>query len=400
MALNYGAGPSRVLDPEGRQFLSVVWQQGRPPLDSELTLIGDLAANWDRTMVLRNTPSGWLSNETGLSYDFQTDPTYSNWFRFGRQRQGESQSIMWACVNGWLVPVTGTRTGTPPGSPNDNDTTNVIALDPAPSSAGDFRTDFVFLEVFRARIPPSPLSTNKPAANSIWYLGNVESGHSFLPDDLIDNSLGFETSQRSQLQYRIRVVKGLTALSTSPDGFDPTVKAQGTQVSPPAQGGYSFINMRQTLGDPGLWRAGDGTANALGTVDGYVYAIPLCAVFRRNSAAWAGAPAPNLNGAFNRNPTATDRTGILTFSGTPTVATLLTASATEVILSTVTNIPLPTNPTSPVLVRIGDELMTYTAVDLNNSMPWVPRSPSWQGVLTDCSRTRLRRPTSSTCATP
>ena len=33
---NYGPGVSRVLSPVGRQWLDVIWQQGKPPLDSEL----------------------------------------------------------------------------------------------------------------------------------------------------------------------------------------------------------------------------------------------------------------------------------------------------------------------------------------------------------------------------
>jgi hypothetical protein len=43
--------------------------------------------------------------------------------------------------------------------------------------------------------------------------------------------------------------------------------------------------MRQTLNDPGLWRAGDGTQNSLGTIDGYSYAIPICAIFREQAPA-------------------------------------------------------------------------------------------------------------------
>lgn len=364
MSNNYGPGVSRVLVPQGTAYLSVIHQAGKPPMDAEFNLLQDLASEWTRIAQVRGTPSGWLGNETNVLADYQTNATWSNWFKFGRQRTGETQSVMWAVVNGWLVPVTGTRTGTPPGSPNDTDTTNVIALDPPPSSAGDYRTDFTFLEVWLARIPPNPSTQNKPASSAVYRYGNVEGGFTFISDDLVDPSLGFETSERVQLQYRIRVVKGLTALSSYPDGFEPAIKAQGAQATPPVSGGYSFTNMRTALGDPGLWRAGNGTPNALGSVDGYVYAIPLCAVFRRNSAAWTGEPSPNLNGGFSRNPTATDRIGVKTFSTTPTISgTVLTAVATEIQLASTTNIELPTAPASPVLIKVGDEMMTYTAVD-------------------------------------
>jgi hypothetical protein len=46
----------------------------------------------------------------------------------------------------------------------------------------------------------------------------------------------------------------------------------------------SFGEDVYTEGDYGLWRAGDGDpTNELNTVDGYSYAIPICAVFRRNT---------------------------------------------------------------------------------------------------------------------
>ncbi len=361
MASNYGSGVSRVLDPTNSSFTNVIWQEGKPPLDAELNLLQDLAQDFCRKVVLRGTPSGWLGNETNTTEDFVTNPLWSNWLQFGRQRTGERAAIQWAVVNGWLVPVTGTRTGTPPGSPNDTDTWNILALDPPPSNSGDSRIDFAFLEVWLARVPSNPSTLNKPAANSIYRYGNVESGNTFLSDDLTDPSLGFETTQRIQVQYRIRVVKGLVGLTSYPDGFDPVVvKAQGSGASPT---NFVFTNMRQTLGDVGLWRAGDGvSSNTLGTVDGYVYAIPITAVFRRNSVAWNGDPAQNLNGAFNRNPTAVDRTGIKTFAGTVTLAADLSAGAVSVQLTSATNIALPSAPALPVLIQIGDELLTYSSV--------------------------------------
>lgn len=338
----------------------VVWQMGKPPLDAELNLLQQIANDWRQQVVLRGTPSGWLGNETNPSEDFITNPSWSNWLRFGRQRTGETKSIPWAVVNGWLIPVTGTKTGSPPGSPNNTDTWNKITLDPPPSNSGDFRIDFVFLEVWQARVPAGPSSLNKPSASAVFRYGNVEGGASYLSDDIQDPAIGFETTQRVQLQYRIRVVKGLIGLATYPDGFDPTVvKAQGAATAPTS---FTFSNMRKELGDPGLWRAGDGSGNALNTVDGYVYAVPICCVFRRNGVVWTGDPSPNLNGGYNRNPTAVDRTGILTFSTTPTLASNLTATGASLTLTSASNLPLPAQPATPVLIQIGDELLTYTGI--------------------------------------
>jgi hypothetical protein len=84
--------------------------------------------------------------------------------------------------------------------------------------------------------------------------------------------------------------------------------------------------MRTELGDPGLWRAGDGNyENDLGTVDGYSYAVPIGAIFRRNSSTFVAVNTsgnPNQNGAFDRNPSANllanPREGAKTLS-TPTL---------------------------------------------------------------------------------
>jgi hypothetical protein len=360
MAHNFGTGVSRVLSPEQAAMVQVIWQQNKPPLDSELNFMQQLAEDWRRMGVLRGTPSGWLSNVTNLEESFITGSTWSNWFRFGRQKTGEKQAIQWAVVNGWLVPVTGTGTGTPPGNPNDADTWNKVTLDPPPSNSGDSRIDFAFLEVWLARVPPNPSTTNKPSASTIYRYGNVEGGYTYLSDDLQDPAIGFETTQRVQLQYRIRVVSGLVGLTSYPDGFDPTmVKGRGAATTDTS---YTFANMRKELGDAGLWRAGDGTANSLGTVDGYTYAIPLCCVFRRNSVAWDGDPGQNLNGGFNRNPTAVDRTGASTFSTNPTLASGIDDAALSLSLASVTSIPLPLTPATAVTIKVDDEYMTYSVI--------------------------------------
>lgn len=360
MANNYGPGVSRVLDPAQSGFKTVIWQAGKPPLDAELNLIADIAAEQGRLQVLKGSPSGWYGDALNPQDSFVTSSIWSNWFQFGPQFSGETNAIPWAVVNGWVIPVTGTLTGSPPGSPDNTDTWNRITLPPPPANTGDARIDFVFLEAWLARIPPNPATTNKPAASAVWRYGNVEGGYSFLSDDLQDPNIGFETTQRVQVQYRIRVVSGLVGLASFPDGFDPSVvKGRGAATTDTS---FVFQNMREVLGDPGLWRAGDGTPNSLGTVDGYSYAIPLCVVFRRNSVAWSGAPSQNLNGSLNRNPTAVDRTGFKTFATVPTISGSITNSSLSLSLASVANIPLPLTPASPIAIQIGDEIMLYSAI--------------------------------------
>lgn len=351
MTESFGTGVSRVLEAQDAAYDLVVFQQDRPLLDSELNFVQQLAR------VRSKGISGWLASGT-YSFPFVTSSSWSNWFQFGIQRPGDVRSFPVAQVNGWTVAVTGTATGTPPGAPDDVSTWNRVRLSPPPSNAGDTRVDFVFLEVWRARLAPTT-STNKPSSSTIYRHGNVESGMTFLPDESLDPAQGYESTQRVQVQYRIRVVDGI-GLSSYPSGFDPVlVKARGTSSSDTS---FSFSNMRETLGDPGLWRAGDGLpTNSLGTVDGYVYALPIAAVFRRNSVVWSGAPSPNLNGGNNRNPTAVDRSGWKTFVEV-SLSSSVTATATTFPLSTATNIPFPLSPSSPVLAKINDEIVSISSI--------------------------------------
>lgn len=163
-------------------------------------------------------------------------------------------------------------------------------------------------------------TSNKPAQDKIYRHGNVDSpSATWLDDDLEDPTLGIETAQRIQVQYRIRVTGQSEAIDykTEPDGFsNSAVLAQGSQSSPVAN--YPFIPadlsttslnssaVAYDIEDPGLWIAGDGSSTAaadLGSVDGYVYAVPLCFVFRLNDDFDGGSgsgwdPVSNANGGI------------------------------------------------------------------------------------------------------
>lgn len=170
------------------------------------------------------------------------------------------------------------------------------------------------------------------AQNKIFRHGNVQSPPEvWLDDEMTDPVIDLETTQRVQVQYRIRVTgtpEGMN-FKKHPDGFsnpnggDPTVHAQGGRNQPvnTASGDsadYPFVpadgvkvwgkSSAAAFGhiDNGLWIAGDGSklaAQELGAVDGFVYAIPLTFVFRHNdvSSALAGFkgwdPVNNTNGA-------------------------------------------------------------------------------------------------------
>lgn len=304
MAENFGNGVSRTLSASERQFQTVVWAAGKPPLDSELNLMSQADVERLSNLLRSKMPSGWIQNPSDSERDYLVNPAWSNFFMLGNQEPGSEAPPLWANVNGWVIPVTGT--GVPDGV-----VSNRVNLFAPPSS--DSRIDLVFLEVWLAQIAPNPSDTNKPTASTLYKYGNTRFGGTNLPDDLEDPNIGYETTERVQLQYRIRVFgKGAALgdavdLSTFTDGLDdPNVLAQGASSQP--QSGFPWQNMRETLGDTGLWRSGDGdSTNLLSTVDGYSYAIPLCAVFRRNSGGFVarndvGGGNPTQNGALNRNP--------------------------------------------------------------------------------------------------
>lgn len=310
MSEDFGNGVSRTLSALARQFQTVIFQETKPPLDSEINLLQQEQIEQLRQLVRAEAHSGFFLDPTAAMRDYVTDPTYSNLFELAQQRldaDGDPEElapVLYANVNGWILPVTGTQL-TLEGS-----TSNEVRLYPPPES--DTRIDFVFLEAWTAAVAPNPSTVNKPASNEIWKYGNVEFGATNLPDDIIDPTIGFETTRRVQLQYQIRVVGSGAGAGTSPDlsvypdGLgDPNVFARATSSTDTT---FVFENMRQELGDPSLWRAGDGDAqNDLGTTDGYSYAIPICAVFRRNNQPFVAvslAGSPNQNGAFDRNPSA------------------------------------------------------------------------------------------------
>ena len=176
---------------------------------------------------------------------------------------------------------------------------------------------------------------NKPSGvndqDMLFRHGNVESpAPVWLADELIDPVVDFETTQRVQLQYRIRVTDENAAINYKkhPDGFSnniggptPTVFAQGARSTPASNVSgrfYPFVPSDRAsiwgnssavaydIEDDGLWVAGDGSEQStkdLGSVDGFVYAIPIAFLFRHNDVSdrlvvFKGFdPVNNANGA-------------------------------------------------------------------------------------------------------
>lgn len=303
---NYGPSVSGYLDPTGRNWETTVFQAGKPVLDKELNLQQDLDEGFGQTSLRRAIPSGWLSDDFLTTSDptsaiFTSLPTISNTLAI--------PNGLTAHVNGWILKVQHTNaTGS-----------NRLNLGAGPVGNGVRRTDLVILEVWRRLISAAPSTTGKSATARIWQQGNVKTDSANdavlnFTDDLQDINVGAETTKRVQVQYRLRTISGVD-LFAFPYGLeDPIVVANSVPTAPATPDGvataFAYAN-QSANGDPGLWIAGDGNpANTLGTVDGFMYAIPLMAVFRRNTNAFDrrlnhnggaafGGPSDRPDGFFN-----------------------------------------------------------------------------------------------------
>lgn len=169
---------------------------------------------------------------------------------------------------------------------------------------------------------------NRPGPTSLYRYGNRLSPVA-ISDEILDPT-GQETCLRVEWQYRIRVTGEAEAVSfeTNPDGFSsksagavPSIFARAGRSVPVWAGNgidtrsYPFCpaDLQTTWldssavpygeRDPALWVAGNGSEQAakdLGALDGFVYAVPIGFVFRRNDATGIRAGwslTENQNGA-------------------------------------------------------------------------------------------------------
>lgn len=281
---SYGVGISGYLEPSGRAWETTVFLAGKPVLDKELQLFQDAGQEAELTLRQKTLPSGWLASDLlgvrggTVGVDAIVDSS-------SVANELQLMQDMWAHVNGWLIRVASTNASS----------RNVLNLGAGPAGAGAKRTDLVVLEVWRRLISAAPSTEGKSPSGRIWLHGNVKipagSDLSLNPaDDILDTGVGAETTRRVQIQYRLRVISGVDIIANPYGLNDAAVFAHSVPASAAAPDGiatlFTYAN-QSGVGDPGLWRAGDGNpANTLGTVDGYMYAIPLMAVLRRNTTAW------------------------------------------------------------------------------------------------------------------
>jgi hypothetical protein len=283
MTKNLGPGVSGWRDPEGRSWETTVFQASKPVVDAEINLIQDSEQDMELRLRRRSLPSGWLSDD----YLDTSDAAGAIFSAVTVANELKIPPDLRAHVNGWLVRVNYTNA--------NGASANILDLGAGPAGAGAKRTDLVVLEVWRRLLSAAPSTVGKSPAARVWWNGNVkihaaDDAALNFADDIQDALVGSETTKRVQIQYRLRVISDVHPLSYPYGIDDPTVVANSVPASAAAPDGvataYGYVS-QSSAGDPGLWRAGDGNpANTLGTVDGYMYAVPLMAVIRRNTAAF------------------------------------------------------------------------------------------------------------------
>jgi hypothetical protein len=264
MADNFGPQQNRVLNVTHRNLDNVVFQYRKPPLTSEWNLVNQISNEKVQEIARASYPSGWLTvgdilqdvdESNAITGQVNCSATYeANSFKLF------SKNDNIAIVNGWPLIIQGT---------NSPDVNNIIRL----GEPGGQLYDFVFLEVWRKLVGKD---------DPVYPYGNV------LLNPYSDNEIewpvvGTETTKRVQIQYRLRVADINTTLNPTSDGFDTTVYPIGGRTA----GEYEFASYafrKHGSADIGLYISGDGSEasqTALGTVDGYVYAIPMFMVCRR-----------------------------------------------------------------------------------------------------------------------
>lgn len=338
---------SRTLQSRYRNFSNVVWRSGKPALDSEWNLINDMTTEMLSSYIQATTPSGWLTLGKNAHFNYCNRP---NTFEFYSQEDGEECVAPNCIVNGWPLLVGGVGNVdtvlnsiklSPAGEDErwdlvflevwraqvrSRDTNNIPKIQNKPDfdhvyKFGNIQFGLDPLEkiddvTYKTKFFPLEINTYEVLKNGtklvedVQYTINITTGTIIFPvapletdrvairlknvnleDDIVDKDIkpstqGIETSQRIQIQYRIRCVKNVNFENTDSIGFEDTeVQGQGGNANSQISG-YTFENMGLELGDLGLWRCGSGSEAsrvALQSVDGYSYAIPMFKVYRRNT---------------------------------------------------------------------------------------------------------------------
>ena len=228
MAKNLGSLVSRVLDNDSKNFTDVIFQQKRPPLDSEWNLVQEINNSKFSDLIKKITPSGFFRLSDIRTAPVNRSELTSSWV----DTLIINNPV--AIVNGWVIQVGG---GTNQFQPNAQKniwselscTEDEIAVigDSAPHVA--YREDLLFLEVWQKLIG---------TGDTVPKHGFVQSSLTNNKNDLIDPNIEIETSKRIQVQYRVRWVQSIDFVSYRNGLGHPACIAYG--ASGEAQSSYIF----------------------------------------------------------------------------------------------------------------------------------------------------------------
>lgn len=279
-------GTTRTLESGQTGFKNVIFKPGKPPLESELNFVGDLSEDFSKSQLQALSNSGFIQSPVGTH-----EAGYDNLgAQFGINLTDTSNQLILKCLNGSPFNVNILGDIIKLGGTNSADESQVVVTLPSPPGAGS-REDLVYLEVWYQQIVSQGLG-HRPAANEVYAYGNVQSGLPGVTDDIFFGLIGTPTTDRVQVQYRVKVVPNVN-FGGFPEGVNDILSVFA-QAGMPTQSTYTFA---PHASDKGLYVAGDGSTTAqtvLGSDDGYVYAIPLLRVHRRNASPFS---LTNLNGA-------------------------------------------------------------------------------------------------------
>jgi sugar lactone lactonase YvrE len=146
---------------------------------------------------------------------------------------------------------------------------------------------------------------SEPAAGKVLVAVYIHKAVADANDSTLAGTISFlPNGTYLQVQHQIRVIPGLT-YETYPNWFteadgtpNPEVEARGDNAT--EQANYTFSNALNDVHDGSLFRAGSGDSASisdLGTYDGYVFAVPLCAWSRFNTTSYSNS---NQNGGVDR----------------------------------------------------------------------------------------------------
>jgi photosystem II stability/assembly factor-like uncharacterized protein len=202
MAENLGTGTSYVFANDGYNYDEVIFQKGKPPLDSDLNAVQDIQ-NIIRQRGFANYPSGWLT-----LYPVYTslDSTRANQFY---TQDPAALKPEYALVNGYPIHFSKTN--------SEIENENIIDVGNPPSLASSGEVKGVFLETWKVELNPSATilnpDSNKPDPTVVFdsfhniFMDSSRTGWICGAGGVLLNFNGVEWSaQNSQTTYDLNSI--------------------------------------------------------------------------------------------------------------------------------------------------------------------------------------------------